>query len=436
MIPSKQLWISFTFALSLFCSTNLQAALTTDVRSQTNALNEFAFDLYNKINQTERNIVISPYSLSSLLAILTVGAAGDTQIQLNHLLHFDDGKNANYGVMFNEINLDLLADNNKKPPSFLIANSFWADNNFSYKTSFLDTLQQNKTIEFNRVNFNKAPEAARNTINHWVEHNTNNLIKQLIPQKAITTDTKLVLVNAIYFNGIWQSPFKPEETKDLPFIVTDKQSVQAPMMAKEDSFLYTENDKVQLLQLPYLNTPIRMAILLPKWPHTMNEIQPSLNQTTFSKLLQSSKNQKVNVSLPRFQLESTFFNLADTIQAMGATDAFSQKANFSNITASELVISKIMQKAIIQVDEKGTIATAATAITMYGNSIHTPPIYFNANHPFTFILYDSKTGIILFIGQVYNPAPNTPLTTIPKLKSNMPANPPQNKGPAGEPFID
>nr|WP_019218262.1 serpin family protein [Legionella tunisiensis] len=157
-----------------------------------------------------------------------------------------------------------------------------------------------------------------------------------------------------------------------------------------------------MLQLPYLKSAIRMAVLLPKATHSVKEIQQALTQETFSQLLQNATNLKVLVSLPKFKLASTFNSLKQPLQQMGVIDAFSDKASFSNITTSALAISDIIQKAVIEVDEQGTVAAAATAVVMFGAALQ-QPIQFNANHPFLFILYDTKSGIILFIGQVFNP---------------------------------
>lgn len=382
-------------------------------------LNKFAFELYRQVGATEQNLVLSPYSLSSLLVILADGAAGNTQLQLNQALYFPAEDSNNISALA-EIDMQLMSDSDcqgwfrckfkhaakwldfRKSSTFLIANSLWADENFVYKKPFLTAMEQNHASYFYQVNFNKAPEAARQRINNWVEEKTDQYIKELITPGMITTATKLILVNAIYFNGLWESPFKPEATEQKPFLLSDGSSVQTAMMGKLDNFFYSENDSLQMLQLPYLKSSIRMAILLPKASHSIKDIQQTLTQETFSQLLQSAANPKVLVSLPKFKLASTFNSLEKALQQMGVTDAFSDKANFSNITTSALAISKIIQKAVIEVDEKGTVAAAATAVILFGTAVQ-QPIQFNANHPFLFILYDTKSGIILFIGQVFNP---------------------------------
>lgn len=395
------------------------SSTTTNFAPEAQPFNEFAFDLYRQIGATDQNLILSPYSLSSLLVILADGASGNTQQQLYQALHFPAGNN-NHVAELAKIDTELMPDNDcqgwfsckfkhaskwfgfKKSSTFLIANSLWAEESLIYKKPFLAVMGQSRINHFYQVNFNKAPEAARQRINNWVEEKTDQYIKKLIAPGTITGATQLILVNAIYFNGLWESPFKPEATEQKPFLLSDGNTIQTAMMSKLDNFFYSEDDRLQMLQLPYLKSSIRMAVLLPKTTHSVKEIQQALTQATFSKLLQNATNLKVLVSLPKFKLASTFNSLKQPLQQMGVIDAFSDQADFSNITTSALAISDIIQKAVIEVDEKGTVAAAATAVVMFGAAVQ-QPIQFNANHPFLFILYETKSGVILFIGQVFNP---------------------------------
>lgn len=373
-------------------------------------MNEFAFDLYKQIERPNQNLIFSPYSLSSLLMILTNGAAANTKVQFINLLHLGNeaNLNTNSGLLQNDpchgvLNCRVTMIKKKEPSDFLIANALWADANVSYKPFFLVSVKQNSG-QFYQVDFN-FPDSARRHINQWVEEKTHNYIKELIPQDAITPETKLVLVNAIYFKGSWALPFKAENTEEKPFFLANGQSVKAKMMAQKDKFLYAENNKLQMIQLPYSKSTLALTILLPKNEHTIQEIVATLNQNAFTKLTQSAHEQELLVSIPKFKLESVLDDLVDALKKLGLTDAFTDKANFSNMTNSPFLISKILQKAIIQIDEQGTVAAAATTIIMEATMYH-PPIVFEANHPFIIILNDTKTGIILFIGQVANPSDN------------------------------
>lgn len=393
------------------------SSTTTNFAPEAQPVNDFAFDLYRQIGTTDQNLILSPYSLSSLLVILANGASGNTQRQLSQVLHFAAG-NTDHPSELAKIDTELMPDSNcqgwlsckfkhaskwfgfNQSSTFLIANSLWAEERLIYKTPFLAAMGQ--INHFYRVNFNKAPEAARQRINNWVEEKTDQYIKELIAPGMITRATQLILVNAIYFNGLWESPFKPEATEQKPFLLSDGNPIQTAMMGKLDNFFYSENDRLQMLQLPYLKSTIRMAVLLPKTTHSVKEIQQTLTHETFAQLLQNATNLKVLVSLPKFKLASTFNSLKQPLQQMGVIDAFSDKADFSNMTTSALAISDIIQKAVIEVDEKGTVAAAATAVVMFGSAVQ-QPMQFNADHPFLFILYDTQSGVILFIGQVFNP---------------------------------
>jgi serine protease inhibitor len=409
--------------LFIFMQVSLSAAsipTDSDSASVVNGFNDFTFDLYHKVSQSDQNIIISPYSISSLLGILAVGSAENTRTQFVQIFHFDP--NQNFNDVLNEldkINTSLkLSDScnnwihckfkqwmksirwNVDSQDLNVANALWADEKFSYKQSFLDNLQQNMSIHFYRVDFVHDSEKMVNVINTWVEDHTNNYIQNLLPPGSIGPETNLILTNAIYFKGLWQNPFKPEYTKPGKFTLKNGNKIDVPMMSQADEFLYTDNDMLQMLQLPYKTTLV-MAVLLPKPNHTLQEIQQALSTKKFMQLLQSGERRSVQVSLPKFKFWSTFDALKDNIQAMGLTDAFSPKANFSNITDGPLFISTIIQKAMIQVDEKGTIAAAATGM-MFGAVMMNNAV-FNANHPFLFIIFDGQSNLILFMGQVTHP---------------------------------
>ncbi len=389
-----------------------------------NDLNTFAFELYHQLQTPDQNVIVSPYSLSSLLSLLVSGAAENTRTQLIHLLHLENISNIDQinisletlnaaldmanqcqgwmGCHFNKLTKQLGM---KQTKNILIANALWADNKFTYLPSYLASIKSNHAINFYRVDFTNNPEKARIKINDWVENNTSGYIQNLIPEGAVTPITRLILTNAIYFKGLWQLPFKSDMTQQQAFTLQTGSKVQVPMMHQQDKFAYTENTDLQLLQLPYANSTLAMAILLPKANHSLQEIQQQLNSSTFSQLLQSVSRQKVNVNMPRFKLASTFNSLSKTMQALGLTDAFNDKANFSNMSNSTLFISDIIQKAMVQVDETGTVAAAATGVLMSATSIiqESPPIEFNADHPFLFFIYDTQSNVILFMGQVTNP---------------------------------
>ncbi len=387
--------IIISLAIFLFLINPLFAENDSDLVIK--GLNDFTFDLYKKMGNSNDNIIASPYSLSSLLCILTVGASGNTQNQLKHILHMEnvlDNKN-----IINTMNQNITSD-------FLAANAIWAVKTISYKKDFLELLNQSKANQFHTIDFASNPDKAREIINKWVADNTKNYIQNLIPQDGITSSTQLILTNALYFKGLWETPFDRDNTQQKPFTSAESKLL-VPMMEKTDDFIYAENSTLQLLQLPYANSKIAMVILLPKVNHTLNQVRQGLNFSLFTQLIQSATTTQVHLSLPRFKLESSFDQLSNDLMKMGLTDPFNpNKANFSNMTDEKLLISSVIQKAIIAVDEKGTVAAAATSVQMVATAAYEPtppPIEFNANHPFLFLIYDTQSKIILFIGQVANP---------------------------------
>lgn len=393
----KRLLILF-FLLTISFS-GIAASQEENEKSLISGLNKFAINFYHALSKTEENRITSPYSLSSLLVLLTMGATGDTRQQFLHILNIDKISNANI------INTDTKPNIKKeRSPDFMIANAIWAADNFTYKKAFLDIMQKNKTGNFNRIHFATA-EKARTTINQWVAKNTSGYIPELFEKGEVDPQTRLLLTNTVFFKGLWQFPFKSQDTQQKPFLLDHGKPSQVAMMHQQHDFGYAENKYLQMLQLPYAGSTLEMIILLPKEKHTIQKIAQLLTFDMLMKLLQIASNQQVIVNLPRFKIQSTLesFTLIPLLQNMGLVNAFNpNKANFFNITAEPLFINGIKQKAIIEVDEQGTVAAAATGMALMG-SLPKKPVSVNANHPFLFILMDTASKIILFMGQVTNP---------------------------------
>jgi serine protease inhibitor len=365
-------------------------------------LNAFAFDLYGKVSDSSQNTIFSPYSLSSLLGILVAGSAGKTHEQLVNVLHLNADENLNnLNAELDKLNTMLISSGSNN--AFAIGNALWADESFTYKNSFLNNMKSYHNINFFRVDFAHAPDQARDKINSWVGTATKGYIKKLFDN--IPDTAKLVLTNAVYFKGLWTLPFEASGTESGAFTSGGGSKTQVPMMHQQDKFYYAENDMLQMLQMDYMKSTLAMVVLLSKPRHDLQEIRQALTNTLFLQLIQSSIPVQVNVSFPKFKVESTFNSLSQSLQALGLTDAFNaNKANFSNITNDKLFISQVIQKAVIQVDEKGTVAAAATGMVMTATAIMpAKPVDFIADHPFLFIIFDKQSGVIVFMGQVTNP---------------------------------
>jgi serpin B len=304
-----------------------------------------------------------------------------------------------------------------------VANAVWTQQGYPILGSFLDVVTESYRGQACQADFQKDVEGARRTINDWVEKQTREKIKDLIPSGGLEKLTRLVLTNAIYFKGRWAEPFEKKLTRDAPFTPAVSRSfrgltrkVMGPMMRQTGRFGYLETDRMQLLEMPYEGRDLSMLVFLPRPPdgtsqnrHTLEDLA-ALEQSITAKNLdtwtQKLRRQDVRVWLPKFSL-TCGFSLAAALQAMGMTDAFSSKADLSGINGKRtLFIGAVFHKAFVDVYEEGTEAAAATAVAV-PESVPQPrprPKMFQADHPFVFLIRHRKTGSVLFMGRVMNPA--------------------------------
>ncbi|MFA6174076.1 MAG: serpin family protein [Kiritimatiellales bacterium] len=350
---------------------------------------DFAFKLYGQLRATEGNLFFSPASIESALAMTREGAAGNTLRQMNLLLQ--------EAAVFPKTGTNVTLES---------ANALWVDKKFPILRKFQTTVQEKYGAEIRPADFSGQPEAERETVNRWVEEKTRDKIKDLLPQNSVSRDTRLILVNAIYFKGDWLRAFEKEKTADEPFWISSSASTNVPMMTmKPERFGYMENENFQCLELPYLGEEVSMLIVLPKEKNGLARIEEGLSADTPAAWIGTLRKAEVEIHLPRFKIESQFDSLVKILAALGITDAFNPSlADFSGISAEPLFISDVVHKAFVQVDEKGTEAAAATAIMMKTTSVPMPPKVFRADHPFLFLIRAKESGDILFIGRVANPA--------------------------------
>jgi len=299
---------------------------------------------------------------------------------------------------------DLNSRGEKGGYELRVANALWGQKNYGFLEEYLKLVKTNYDGQLNEVDFIRATEAARKTINRWVEKKTNNKIKNLIQKGVLDSMTRLVLTNAIYFKGNWARQFKEDNTREAPFTLADGKKVDAAMMNQTAEFRYMETDSFQGIELPYVDDELSMIILLPKETDGLDEFEKTLTAENLSKWLNKLYKREVVVSVPKFKMISQF-SLASVLKSMGMTDAFSSKADFSEINGKrDLLISAVIHKAYVDVNEEGTEAAAATGVTIKLTSIgpsRTP--IFRADHPFMFLIRDNHTNSILFIGRVMNP---------------------------------
>ena len=324
---------------------------------------EFAINLFTRIKAQEGNLFLSPYSISTALAMTYGGARGETAKQMADVLHFrmEDEK---LHSSFAEMRTRLNAVKQKQQIQISIANSLWPQDKYPFLKEYLDLAKKFYKTEITPVNYETNNETARMTINAWVEKETNNTIKNLIPNISfLPPQTILVLVNAIYFEGQWVSKFEASTTSSMPFYYEKNRQIIVSMMQQTHNFKYGEDDILQVLEMPYAGYDLSMIVLLPKEMDNLRSVEDILSAPSLTEWSKNSYERPVNVYFPRFKVTSEF-KLQDVLKAMGMKDAFDfDKANFSGINGKQhyLYLDYVLHKAFVDINEEGTEAASATA---------------------------------------------------------------------------
>ena len=263
--------------------------------------------------------------------------------------------------------------------------------------------EKNYFAKTENLDFVTHGEESRNTINSWVEQKTNDKIKDLLPEGSINDMTRAVITNAVYFLGNWTVQFDEKLTREDDFKISDQKTVKVPMMNLDQSFNYGSTADLQILQIPYKGGDLSMTVLLPK-DNDLSSLEKNLSEENLKEWKSNLTNNEVNVFIPKFKLE-TRYSLKENLTSMGMPSAFDPGlADLSGIDGKkDLYVSGVFHKAFVAVDERGTEAAAATGITIGTTSVHLPPTEFRADHPFIFLIQDDRTGLILFIGKVFDP---------------------------------
>jgi serpin B len=403
-----KLLLSFLMVLlPLQGSASAETAAVGDRAAVVEGNNAFALALYGRLRAQPGNLFFSPESVSTALAMTYAGARGDTAVEMAKTLHFTlppERLHPAMGGVLNALNAPQDAY------QLSVANALWARQDYKFRDDFLKLTASNYGAGLNQVDFKGAPEAARLTINHWVEEKTANKIKDLLKPGMVTPLTRLVLTDAIYFKAEWQAQFQKAQTEDENFYLsTERKNVQAPLMHRSGGYSYLDGGTFQILELPYKSGEMSMIVFLPRDMDGLPAFEQSLTASTLQQWLGRMKFvPKVIVTFPRFKVTEEL-ELASTLSAMGMPKAFSREAaDFSGMTGDrELFLSAVIHKAFIDVNEAGTEAAAATAAVMVGMAMRapdpTPPPEFRADHPFVYLIRDNRSGGILFMGRVTDP---------------------------------
>ena len=369
---------------------------------------EFAFDIYDLLSEDGKNFMFSPFSISQALAMTWGGARGNTETQMQDTMHFTLGQDGTHPA-FNLLDLELqsrgegASGRDEEPFRLNIANSTWGQIDWPWQQAYLDLLGVNYGAGMRLVNFIQSPEECRLIINDWVEDKTENRIQDLLPEGIITQITRLVLVNAIYFNAAWNEPFEEDMTHPGTFTLNSGDTVTTDLMEQTHDHYYAEGGNWQALDIHYDGDELSMLVILPDRDH-FDEIESGLSADFVNDVVSGLEYAEVEVTFPKFGYVSEF-NLSDALSSLGMTDAFIPGiADFSGMDGSNgLFIQDVVHKAFIEVDEEGTEAAAATGVVVGFTSAPVGDYTFRADHPFIYLIRDIATGAVLFVGRVMDP---------------------------------
>ncbi|GAB6026450.1 Serpin peptidase inhibitor, clade B (Ovalbumin), member [Chamberlinius hualienensis] len=367
----------------------------------------FSLNTYKAMG-SENNLVYSPFSLGIALAMTAAGAGGNTLKQMKDILHLNElGDETKINQAFLSV-LDSICSNPNY--SFSTANRMYLQNHFQILQDYMNILKNDYKASAENVDFEKNSDGVAQTINQWVENETNRTIKNLFPPGSIAPETLMILVNAIYFKGIWKKKFESVKTKEGNFKLANEQTQTVPvsMMNLESRFKYGKSEelKSKILKMDYAGDRLAMYIILPDEVKGLSTLQQQLTPELLTNMRQQMTETNVIVVIPKLKLNFKK-KMVDVLKNLGMTDLFdSVTADLSKISTGKLMVSDVVHQAYVEVDEEGTTAAAATGISFVPTSaIISPPDTENfiADHPFMLIIHDALNDLILFMGHVTNP---------------------------------
>lgn len=381
-------------------------------RAAGEAINAFAVDLYGKLAAKPGNLFVSPYSVSTALAMTYGGARGNTAAEMAKVLHLDALGERSHdvcGALIAELNAEKGPDGKPRGFQLAVANRLFGLKSYPFLAPFLALTKDRYGAPLEAVDFKGDVEGVRKHINAWVEERTRTRIKDLIPGGALMPDTRLVLVNAIYFKGDWAAKFDEKATSKQAFHLDGGKTVQAQLMAQTGDFSYREIDgRLQVLELPYAGGELSMVVLLPSEKWGMAGLEKDLTPANLAAWTSGQTEETVNVFLPKFTQTWGAADLTGALQAMGMREAFVEnQARFDGITDAKPNphIGMVLHKAFVEVNEEGTEAAAVTAIVLRDPKAvpEDRPVVFRADRPFLYAIRHNASGAILFLGRVMDP---------------------------------
>jgi serpin B len=341
------------------------------------------------------DVVMSPLSIATALQMALQGAGGETAAQMRSVLQLADNASAADGAKQLATSLAKVA----APTQLSLANTIWLQKGLTLQPTFATTMSSDYAAGLKRADFIHSAAQVTDAINKTISDQTRGKIPTLFGPGSIDSTTRLVLANAVYLKATWGTPFQVSATTSAPFQLADGTSVSVPTMNETEALGYRQAAGYQAVTLPYSDGQLAMTIVLPTG--SLQTLEKSLTGSTLATMLTPGSMTGVHLSLPKFSFSSQF-DLGSTLQKLGMTDAFGN-ADFSGITSTPLYISSVVHKAVIDVDENGTEAAAATGVAFAASAIMAGS-QVNVDRPFLFAITDTATGAPLFLGTVANPA--------------------------------
>jgi len=390
LVLSGQLLLPATVGLGL--------AAANPVKTATDGHNAFAVDLYQTLGDTEGNLFFSPLSISIALSMTYAGARDETAAVMQQVLHLSSDPSAVHEG--NCVLQEMLENHLVATGQLELANSLWPGRHEKLLESFVETLQKNYGAECRPLDYASDPAAAAKVINQWVAEKTHDRIVDLLQPGDITPDMRLVLVNAISFEGKWVHAFDPERTYPTRFNLADGSFVEVPGMTQSADFSFAQLPGVSVVELPFAGGNTSMVFAVPDAVDGLAKLEAQLTPAVIDQWLAALRTSELHLTLPRFEMGERV-DLAQVLSGMGMAEAFGREADFSGMTGDRgLFIDRVIHQAMLKVHEEGAEAAAATAVMMKRASI-SPSL--RVDRPFLFMIRHNETGSILFLGRLVDP---------------------------------
>uniref|UniRef100_A0A0L8II22 Serpin domain-containing protein n=1 Tax=Octopus bimaculoides TaxID=37653 RepID=A0A0L8II22_OCTBM len=404
----------FLFLAVLFCMSqqtvsdtiayNMDSAKKQDISNLAASVDYFTNSLYQSVaTGTNENVFMSPFSVATVLSMVYLGARQNSAKQFENVLKITSNPDS-VALAFKEY--FSLLKNSDKLVTFNSVNRLYASEKFPISEDYKNNISNYFFSDIENVDFITNAEKTRIAINDWVKNNTNNKITDLLPSGSLTPQSVLVLINAVYFKGMWAEKFSEHATSSRKFYLSSDKTVSHDFMFKSEDFHIKISENYKVVELPYIGKAFSMFVILPNEINGLAALEKEINAEFLKDIVDGKgfKLRRLQLNMPKFRLESSF-KLGDVLKKLGLPDIFDpQKADLSGMTGGEknICASEMFHKAFVDVNEEGTEAAAATEIHLVLCSAKIG-MDFDVNHPFSFLIVDNRTKMIHFIGKVTNP---------------------------------